>query len=79
MREVHGPDSLFVIHASVFNENSDEVIRSIKDAFPESVAIEAINEGAEQTSITAFCREYALVTELIELHKDGKVVCFEVK
>jgi hypothetical protein len=63
----------------MLNCYSNEVIRTFDTAFPESIAIERITEEGEHTNVTAFCREYSLVTELIELHRDGKVKSFEVK
>ncbi len=79
MREVHGPDSLFIIQVSMPDEASGEVLHVLDTAFPESVALENITENGGQTHVDVFCRERALISEVDSLHREGKVIQYTVK
>jgi len=79
VREVRGKDSLFIILVDMPSEESDEVLRVLDTSFPESVAVENITENGGQTHVTVFCRERALIAEVDELHREGKVTQYTVK
>jgi hypothetical protein len=75
MREVRGPDSLFVIEVDMNADESDEVLHVLDTLFPESVALENITDN----HVTVFSRERSLIAEVDELHQDGKVIQYTVK
>jgi hypothetical protein len=75
MREVRGPDSLFVVEVDMSSEDSGEVIRTLMESFPESVALENVSD----TRVTVYSRERALIGEVDELQREGKVTQYTVK
>jgi len=78
MREVRGPDSLFIMKVDMQSTASNEVLRVLDTSFPESVALENILEEGDKTHVTVFCRERSLISEMDALHREGKVIQYTV-
>ena len=79
MREVRGPDSLFVVEVDMPSEESNAVLHILDTSYPESVALENITESDGHTHVTVFSRERALIGEVDELQREGKVTQYTVK
>ena len=75
MREVHGPDSLFVIEVEMCEEASGEVLSTLHNAYPESVSLENVTD----THVTVFSRENSLIAEAHSLLQAGKIRKYTVK
>ena len=75
MREIHGPDSLFVIEVEMCEEASEEVLSTLHDAYPEHVSLENVTD----THVTVLSRENSLVSEVHRLLQAGKIKNSTVK
>lgn len=75
MREIFGPDSLFVIEVEMCEEASGDVLSTLHNTYPESVALENITD----THVTVFSRENGLLIETHQLLQAGKVTKYTVK
>ena len=75
MREITGPDPLYAIDVEMEASSFNEVIRVLDTSFPESVTLENVTD----TNVTVFSRERCLVTEVEQLHREGKINKYTVR